>query len=118
MSWLKSFAYAFKGLASALKSERNFKIQLVCALLVVLLGFFFSISPLEWVAVVICIGLVLSAELMNTALEKLLNFLHPALHPKVGEIKDISAAAVLGLATASLVVALIIFIPKLISLWS
>lgn len=117
MSWLKSFSFALKGLASALKTERNFKIQLVCAVLVVLSGFIFSISASEWLAVTICIGMVLFAELMNTAIEKLLDFIHPGLHPKIGEIKDISAAAVLILATASLIVALIIFVPKLISLW-
>lgn len=118
MKWLKSFSYAFKGLISASKSERNFRIQLACALLVILFGVIFSLSRYEWLAIVLCIGLVLFAELVNTAIEKLLDFVHPGLHAKVGEIKDLSAAAVLVLATSSLIIALIIFIPKVISLWS
>lgn len=118
MKWLKSFSFALKGLGSAVKSERNFRIQLTCALLVVAFGFLFSLSRSEWLVIVLCIGLVLFAELVNTSIEKLLDIVHPGLHPKVGEIKDLSAAAVLVLATTSLLIALIIFIPKVISLWS
>lgn len=113
---LKSFYYAFGGIIKALSAERNFQIEAALAILAVAAGWFFTISSGEWVALVICMGMVLMAELMNSAIEKLADFVHPQPHSKIGLIKDMAAGAVLLAATASLVVALIIFVPKIISL--
>lgn len=113
MKFLKSVYYAVNGIWNALKTERNFKIQLVCAIGVVILGWYFQIAASEWLAIFICIGMVLGAELFNSAIEHLSNIVHREEHPIIGKIKDMSAGAVLLLATASLVVALIIFAPKI-----
>jgi diacylglycerol kinase len=116
MRFLKSVYYAANGIWNALKTERNFKIQLVCAIGVVALGWFFQIAAIEWVAIIVCIGMVLGAELLNSAIEHLSNIVHREEHPVIGKIKDMSAGAVLLLATSSLIVALIIFAPKIKSL--
>lgn len=108
----RSFGFAFKGISLVLK-ERNFKIQLVAAIVVIALGFVYNISGLEWIALVICIGSVLCLEIINTAIEKSIDLLHPEWNEKAGKIKDISAGAVLVASIASVVVAAIIFIPKI-----
>lgn len=108
----KSFGFAFKGIGIVLK-ERNFKIQLVCALVSIALGFIYNISSLEWISIVFCIGLVLCLEMINTAIEKSIDLLHPDWNEKAGKIKDISAGAVLIVSIASAVVGGIIFIPKI-----
>lgn len=112
-SLYRSFQFAFKGLKHTL-SERNFKIHLILAIVVVALGFLFRISYLEWISICLCIALVLSLELINTSIEKTIDLLHPDFNEKAGEIKDIAAAAVLISAIISVIVAAIIFIPKLI----
>lgn len=114
-SLYRSFQFAFKGIIKAF-SERNFKIHLILTVLVVVLGFLFRISFLEWISVCLCIALVLSLELINTSIEKTIDLLHPDFNEKAGDIKDIAAAAVLIAAIISLIVAGIIFIPKLIDL--
>ncbi|MBP6686490.1 MAG: diacylglycerol kinase family protein [Lacibacter sp.] len=113
---MKSFCYACKGIATALHSEMNMRIHIVAAILVVTAGFFFELSSIEWGVVIICIVLVISFELINTAIEELCNLVQPEHHPIVKKIKDIAAAAVLIAAVGSLVIAFIIFLPKLISL--
>ena|SRR5438105_3669097 len=112
MKFLKSFKYAFSGMGYA-ASGRNLKIQLVCAGIVVMAGFYFKITFNEWLAIVICFGGVLSSEAMNTAIEKIGDFIHPQKNEQIGKIKDIAAGSVLIWAIASLAVALIIFLPKI-----
>jgi diacylglycerol kinase len=111
MRFLRSFKFAFRGISFALRGN-NFKIQMACAVLVIIAGWRFQISWNEWLAIVICIGAVLSAEAFNTAIEKFADFIHPQQNEKIGQVKDIAAGAVLILAIISLIVALIIFIPK------
>lgn len=118
MKWVRSFGYALTGIGRAIRSERNVKLQLVAGSGAVLLGFLFDISKFEWLAIVLCFGGVLTAELLNTAIEKLLDFIHPGQHPEVGKIKDISAGAVLLAATCSILIALIVFVPYLLKLWT
>lgn len=114
---LKSFYHAFKGIFFAFKSERNLWIHLICMILVVGLGFYFKIELYEWLICILCIGMVLTAELFNTAIEKIMNFTHQDFHPMVGHIKDISAGAVLLSALAALVAGFIIFLPKFFALF-
>lgn len=109
---LKAFGYAFQGLADFFRSGAHPKIHLLAILLISLLGFYFSISAGEWTAVLICCALVLSMEAINSALEYLTDLASPDIHPLAKKTKDIAAAAVLISAVFSLIIALIIFIPK------
>ena len=113
---IKSFRFAFQGIVFLLKHENNFRYHLMAAALAIGLGFYLDINISEWLIVIILIGLVLTAEAFNTSLEKLMDVLHPELHPKVGMAKDIAAAAVLIMACAAAIAGSIIFVGKL-SIW-
>lgn len=113
---LKSFGYALNGLREVVKSEMNMRIHLLAAFAVIIMGLVYSINWVEWMFVIICIVLVLSAEIANTIVERYLDTFYPEFNPKVGIIKDMAAAAVLILALGSLIVGLIIFLPKTIQL--
>ena len=108
----RSYRFALKGIREASKGN-NFRYQLLAAVLVTLAGFLTDLKPWEWIVVVIMIGLVLSAEAINTAIETLVDLVSPEQNPVAGKIKDLAAGAVLILAITSVVVALILFIPKL-----
>jgi diacylglycerol kinase len=116
MRFLKSFLFALNGLSEAIRHEKNFRIQFVIALLVIGAGFFFSVSAMEWMSILICIAMVLSFEIMNSAIEKLCDFVCPSINPAIKKIKDLSAGAVLLSAIISFIVGCIIFIPKIIML--
>src|SRR3989344_1137357 len=110
-----SIRYALKGIVIAWREEINFRIDVVCALLALGLGWFFSISAVEWLIVIILIGFVLSAEAFNTALEEFCDMVKGDPDPHIAKIKDLGAAAVLIAATASLFVGAIIFLPKVLA---
>jgi diacylglycerol kinase len=103
-----SFGFALKGLSLALK-DRNFVIEVVVGVTVVVLGVVFRFSVLEWVLVVLCIGAVLTAEAFNTALEELCDKFAPEHDPHIARIKDLSAAAVLITALSAMIVGGMIF---------
>jgi diacylglycerol kinase len=109
---IKSFGFAGKGFVSLLKSENNFQFHFVAMLVVLVCGFVFEISKVEWIVVLILFALVFSAEAFNTGLEKLCDFVHPDHHHKIGIIKDIAAAGVLIVAIVSAVIGVLIFYPK------
>ena len=118
-SWrarLKSFKYAWQGFKALLRYEHNARIHCVAAFAVIIAGFLFRISAAEWLAIVLCIGLVISAEAMNSAVEALADRITTDHDPLIGRAKDLGATAVTILALVSVVVALIIFIPKIILL--
>lgn len=110
---IQSFKCAGKGVVCVAASEVNFLLHLAAAVCVTVLGFFFRISAGEWAAVILCFGLVMSAEAMNSAVERIVNFISPGHHEKAGEIKDIAAGAVLLTAAAAALVGGIIFVPKI-----
>jgi diacylglycerol kinase len=110
--FLQSFGYAFNGFEYAFKTQFNFKFHCGAAIFAVILGFALNISSAEWLWICLAIGLVLIVELLNTAIEILVDFVSPQQHPKAGAIKDISAAAVLISALLSIAIGLVIFIPK------
>ena len=110
---IQSFRYAFSGLWFVLKHEHNFRIHLLAAVVAVLAGFYFDISTYEWLAIILVITLVLSLEMVNSAIEKLADVVSPEKNEQIKVIKDMTAAAVLLAAMASLVVAALIFIPKM-----
>lgn len=108
-----SFRYAFQGLADLFRSQPNARIHLAVALVVVVAGWALRVSRLEWLALVICMGLVIALEAVNTALEHLTNLVSPTFHPLAGKVKDVAAAAVLVGALGAVIVGLIVFLPRL-----
>jgi diacylglycerol kinase (ATP) len=116
-SLYNAFIIAFKGIGFAFK-ERNFLIDIFCAIVTIISGFILNISNLEWIAILFCIALVLSFEMLNTAIEKTIDHLHPQQHSKAGEIKDIAAGSVLVAVIFSGVIGGIIFIPKMLAMFN
>lgn len=110
---LKSVGYAYKGAILLLKTEASIKIQFVIALIVTAAGFFFNISSNEWLIQLLAIGLVMSIEGINTAIEEIANFIHPEHHNKIGLIKDIAAGAVFISSVFASIIGLIIYLPKI-----
>jgi diacylglycerol kinase (ATP) len=111
-TFLKSVGFALHGIRLAW-AEKNFRIQCVIGVFVVASGILLGISLYEWLWVTTMIGLVLTAEMFNSAIENIVNFISPDFHPLAGKIKDISAGAVLILSFTSIVIGLIIFGPYL-----
>lgn len=109
MRLFRSFGYAFQGLKSAFQEQPNLRIHALAALMVIFLGFYFHITALEWIILLIMIGLVIAAELFNSALENLTDLVTREGHPLAGKAKDMSAAAVLVLSVISTIVGFIIF---------
>ena len=111
---IASFGFAVNGIIQAVKSQPNFRIHLLIMALVVFAGFYLNISLWEWTCVIFAIGLVLVAELFNTAIETLTDLVSPDYHEKAGKTKDYAAGAVLVAAITAAVIGLVIFIPKLL----
>jgi diacylglycerol kinase len=109
MKLLRSFGYAFKGLLTALSEQQNLKIHAAATVIVVLLGFYYAISAIEWCILLIMIALVIAAELINTAIENLTDLVTKEQNPLAGKVKDIAAAAVLVLSIVSVIVGILIF---------
>lgn len=112
-SLLKSFYHAGEGIYSAFLSERNMKIHVAVMLIVIFSGIYFGISFQEWMICIILFGVVISAEIMNTAIETTVDIAMPEKHPKAKLAKDLSAGAVLVLAFISVIIGLMIFLPKI-----
>ncbi|MBO6632693.1 MAG: diacylglycerol kinase family protein, partial [Psychroserpens sp.] len=110
---LKSVGYAFKGALFLIRTESSIKIQVVIAIAVTIAGIYFDISKTEWIAQTICVGLIMSIEGMNTAVEYMSDFVHPDRHETIGRIKDIAAGAVFIAAICAVIVAMFIYFPKL-----
>jgi len=112
---IRSFSFAFNGIKVCTARHSNFKIHLFCMLPTIALAIAFRISVNEWVAVLLCIGLVLSMEMLNTAIEQLCDVVHKEYHPGIKVTKDIAAGAVLVSAVIAAVCGAFIFIPKILS---
>ncbi|WP_396589715.1 diacylglycerol kinase family protein [Allomuricauda sp. R78024] len=111
---IKSVGYAMKGMFLLLRTESSIKIQFVIALVVTGAGFYFNISNTEWMIQLIAIGMVMGIEGLNTAVEKLSDFVQPEKDPKIGFIKDVSAGAVMIVSILAGIVGLLIYVPKLV----
>ncbi len=111
----RSFYFAFSGIAHCFKTEKNFQLQFCLAITVIIGGWFFKISNTNWIVLLICCAMVLCLEMMNTAIEKLADVVHDGLHAGIKNVKDIAAGAVLVASIISVLIALIIFIPKICS---
>ena len=105
------FGYALIGLKLSWTKGINFKVQVFCAMLALMLGWFLSISPIEFVAVIFAITAVLAAEIFNTVIEELCDKFQPSHDPHIARIKDLSAAAVLLTSLGAGVIGIIIFLP-------
>jgi undecaprenol kinase len=108
--FLVSFRYALQGIRFAWQG-RNFRIQCFIALIVIVTGAWTKLSFTEWMIVFLLIGLVLSFEIFNSAIESIVNFVSPEFHPLAGKIKDLAAGAVLVMSIAAAIIGLIIFVP-------
>lgn len=114
---LRSFKFAFQGIATLLKETPNAKIHIVLAVIAFLSGFLLKISATEWLAIAIVIGLVFALEAVNSSIELLADVVHPGKDEKIKNIKDLAAAAVLVAAFAALIVGAIVFVPKIVALF-
>ncbi len=115
--FLSSFRYAFNGIGYLLQTQRNARIHFIVALCVVVAGYWFGLSPAEWLFLFFSIGLVISAELFNTSIEKLTDLAEPGQNPVAGKVKDLAAGGVLVAALTAAVIGLIIFIPHIVTLF-
>jgi undecaprenol kinase/diacylglycerol kinase (ATP) len=111
---LLSFKAALHGVKYAFKSEWNLRFHLIAAIVSILLAYFLKLNRLEISIVLLCIGLVISMELINTSIEYLCDFIHPEKNDAIKKIKDISAAAVLISSIVSFLVGLALFLPKIL----
>lgn len=108
--------YALNGVRIAWQEEFNFRVQVFAMVLAIVVGWFFGISRVEWLIVILAIGIVLAAEAFNTALEELCDKFKTDPDPHIAKIKDLAAGAVLIASTAAFVVGFIIFVPRFFSL--
>jgi len=113
---LKSFKFAILGAYKLVTTEHSIMVQFSLGVLLSIAGFYFEITKTEWLFQTLAIGLVLSIEGLNTAVEKIADFIHPDFHSKIGFIKDIAAGAVFFAAVAALTIGCIIYVPIIMSL--
>lgn len=113
---IKSFGFAFNGILLLIKSEHNFWIHLLAVIITTVAGFFFNLSGNEWTSLVLCFGIVLMAEAFNTSIEALADKVSPEIHPLIKKTKDIASGAVLIVSIMAVIIACIVFIPKIIEI--
>ena len=111
---LNSFKYAGQGVYEAYLGEQNLKIHTIIGVLVIIFGFLFKISYVEWLVCLVLIGLVIMAEFFNTALEYVVDLASPNIHPLAKAAKDTASAGVLMMAILAAIVGVVIFVPKLV----
>ena len=113
-NFLKSVMFAMQGMKQFFSRDRNGKIQTVIGITAIALGFTVSLSSFQWLLVLFCIGLVISLEMINSAIEGYCDLVTTDFHPGIKIIKDVAAGAVLVASIMSLIIGLIIFIPALV----
>ncbi|WP_042478244.1 diacylglycerol kinase family protein [Bacillus ndiopicus] len=109
--FLRSFVYAFQGIVTATK-EQNMRFHLASACIVMIAGFLTGLTSIEWLAIVIVIILVIGAEMINSAIERVVDLATTEFHPLAKAAKDIAAGAVLVFAVGSVIIGVLIFFPK------
>ncbi len=113
-----AFRNAGRGLAEAVRTERNVRIDAAAAVLVVVLGFAFRIDAPSWLAIIICIGMMFALETVNTAIEAVVDLASPGYHELARKAKDCAAGAALAGALASVAVGLVVFVPRILVLFA
>ena len=109
---IKSFGFAASGIRHTFKTQPNFRIHTVFCVLVVIAGLLFKLTAIEWLWILAAISMVLVSELLNTAIEALVDLVSPEYNKKAGIVKDVAAGAVFIAASIAVVIGLIIFLPK------
>ena len=109
---LKSVTFAVKGAVKLITTEHSVMVQFSIGILMTIAGFYCNITRTEWLFQTLAIGFVMSIEGLNTAVEKIADFIHPNYHKRIGFIKDIAAGAVLFAAITAIAIGLIIYVPK------
>ena len=115
-SLIKAFAYAFEGIAYTIKTQRNMKIHLCIGACALVASALLRLAPLEWALIIVCIGLVLMTELLNTAIEAIVDLLSPEYHHLAKAAKDIGAGMVLVFSLIALIVGCIVFVSAFLRL--
>jgi diacylglycerol kinase (ATP) len=111
---LKSVTYAFKGALKLISTEHSIMVQFSIGIIMTFAGFYFNISKTDWLFQTFAIGLIMSIEGLNTAVEKIADFIHPDYHERIGFIKDIAAGSVFFAAITAIAIGLIIYLPILL----
>ncbi len=109
---LKSISFAVKGAIKLITTEHSVMVQFSIGILMTIAGFHFNITRTEWLFQTLAIGFVMSIEGLNTAVEKMADFIHPNYHERIGFIKDIAAGAVFFAALTAIAIGLIIYLPR------
>jgi len=112
--FINSFKYSFDGLAYAIKNEQSILIMVIFLITVILGGWFFNITLLEWFFILFAIGLVLGTELLNTSIEATIDLISPKIHPLAKIAKDTASASVFVYSTIAFIIGCLIFVPKII----
>ena len=115
--FFKSFSYAFLGIKTACKNEQNLLFDIIFSIIVIILSLILKISIMEFTIVLLCIALVITLELVNTAIEYTVDLAMPRIHPLAKKAKDIAAGAVLIGAIIAFIIGVIIFLPKVLELF-
>lgn len=110
---IRAGGYALKGALLLIRSEASIQVQFTIAVIVTIAGFYFDITASEWMFQILAIGLIMTAEGLNTAVEKIADFVHPDYHSKIGFIKDVAAGAVFIAAVTAVIVGFVIYLPYL-----
>jgi len=111
-----SFGYAINGIFTVYKNEQNILIHTIAAIFVIVLGIYIKVSALEMILLILVIGLVISFEIINTAIKYTINMTMPNIHPMAKMAKDASSGAVLIMSITALLICIIIFLPKILSI--
>ncbi|HLQ96412.1 MAG TPA: diacylglycerol kinase family protein [Pseudogracilibacillus sp.] len=106
--------HALNGVKEAFKKEKNFRIHIYVAVIIIFASIYFQLSKLEWIIVLFAIQSVFITELMNSIAERIIDYVKPAYHPKAKLIKDIAAAVVFITAVCSVIIGCLIFVPKIL----
>ena len=108
--------FAWNGLKTVVKTEKNFQFHLIATALVIIIGVVCRLNGVEWSIIFLAIGLVLVAEMINTVVEKMIDYIKPDLHPQAGVIKDMAAGAVLVAALIAIIIGFLVYLPKIYTL--
>lgn len=111
---IRSFKYAFSGIFEAIREEMNMKIHLVAAVSVIMAGLFFSVTSVEWIILLFCIGGVWAMELINSSIENLADSITKEPHENIRKAKDMAAGAVLVSSIIALIIGCMIFLPYIV----
>ena len=116
--WLNSAGHAYRGIVLFIRTERNARIEIFIAILVIAFAIWLKVSFIELAIFLLCIGAVLTAEAFNSTVERMADFQSKEIHPDIRNIKDIAAGAVLIAAIVSAMIGLLIFVPALLEMFA